>query len=137
MIENLILVWIGFSGGFLVAGGVVALMVGLGILSRFIQMSHTSKRVWLYEDCILLGGIAGTILTVYRVPVPLGIAGILMLGVCSGIYVGGWIMALAEIIHVFPVFARRLGLIKGTGCIILSIALGKITGSMFHFFMRW
>lgn len=137
MIENLILVWIGFSGGFLVAGGVVALMVGLGILSRFIQMSHTSKHVWLYEDCILLGGIAGTILTVYRVPVPLGIAGIIVLGACSGIYVGGWIMALAEIIHVFPVFARRLGLIKGTGCIILSIALGKITGSMFHFFMRW
>ncbi len=137
MAENLILAWIGLSGGLLVAGGVVALMVGLGILSRFIQMSHTSKYVWLYEDCILLGAMAGTALTVYHVSVPFGAAGIAVLGLCCGIYVGGWIMALAEIIHVFPVFARRLRLTKGIGCVIVSIALGKTAGSMLHFFMRW
>lgn len=137
MAAKLLLGWVGFCGGFLVAGGVVALMVGLGILSRFIEISHTSKHVHLYEDFILLGGIAGNLLTVYQISVPLGTIGIAVLGICSGIYVGGWIMALAEIIHVFPVFARRLGLIKGTSFIIISIAIGKVTGSMLHFFMRW
>ena len=134
MAAELILGWMGFCGGFLVAGGVVALMVGLGILSRFIEMSHTSKRVWLYEDFILLGGVAGNLLTVYHVHVPVGFVGLAILGICSGVYVGGWIMALAEIIHVFPVFARRIGLVKGISFIIISIAVGKVVGSLYHFF---
>ena len=46
-------------------------------------------------------------------------------------------MALAEVIHVFPVFFRRIGLIKGTGLIVIAVAAGKTVGSMFHFFMRW
>ena len=54
MAEKLLLGWIGFCGGCLVAGGVVALMVGLGILSRFIEISHTSKHTRLYENCIFL-----------------------------------------------------------------------------------
>lgn len=137
MAEKIFLGWIGFCGGCLVAGGIVALMVGLGILSRFIEISHTSKHARLYEDCILFGGIGGTLVTVYPMIVPFGRVGIAILGICSGIYVGGWIMALAEVIHVFPVFFRRIGLIKGTGLIIFAVAVGKTVGSMFHFFMRW
>ncbi|MFR7718703.1 MAG: hypothetical protein ACLU3N_08765 [Lachnospiraceae bacterium] len=35
----------GFSSGFIVAGGVVALMVGLGIITRFIGISHTAAHI--------------------------------------------------------------------------------------------
>ena len=38
--EQFFLALIGFSGGFIVAGGVVALMVGLGIITRFIGISR-------------------------------------------------------------------------------------------------
>ena len=137
MAEKLLLGWIGFCGGCLVAGGVVALMVGLGILSRFIEISHTSKHTRLYENCILLGGIGGTLVTIYPIVLPFGTIGLAVLGICSGIYVGGWIMALAEVIHVFPVFFSRIGLIKGTCLVIIAVAAGKVTGSMLHFFMRW
>ena len=72
MAEKLLLGWIGFCGGCLVAGGVVALMVGLGILSRFIEISHTSKHTRLYENCILLGGIEMCIRDSCRSVKPLG-----------------------------------------------------------------
>lgn len=137
MIASLLLSVIGLSSGFLVAGGVVALMVGLGILSRFIEISHTAKHALLYEDCILFGAIFGNLLTVYQISVPFGTIGLAVMGICSGIYVGGWIMALAEINHVFPVFARRLGIIKGTSLVIIAIAAGKIVGGMTYFFLGW
>ncbi len=132
-----LLILLGFGGGFLVAGGVVALVVGLGIVSRYVGITHTGRYVWLYEDCILAGGMAGTLLTVYRPDIPLGLAGLIVLGVFSGIYVGSWIMALAEVLNIFPVFARRFGIVKGTSAVVIAIAAGKICGSLYHFYMRW
>lgn len=128
---------IGFSAGFIVAGGVVALMIGLGIITRFVGISHTAKHVRLYEDAILLGTIAGTILTVFEIRLVFG-SWILMLGgFFMGIFVGGWILALAEVINVFPVYSRRLGITKGFSWIIIAVAAGKILGSLMHFYLRW
>ncbi len=128
---------IGFASGFIVAGGVVALMIGLGIIIRFIGISHTAERIRYYEDAILLGAVAGTILTTYNVSVVIGSWILVPLGLFTGIFVGGWIMALAEVINVFPVYCRRLGITKGLSWIVITIAAGKVLGSLLHFYMRW
>lgn len=133
MLVQILLDLIGFSGGCIVAGGVVALMVGLGIITRFIGISHTAKRIMYYEDAILLGTIAGTLVTVFEVRLVLGIWILLLAGLFMGIFVGGWIMALAEVIHVFPVYCRRLGLTQGLSWVILSVAAGKVLGSLLFF----
>ena len=125
------------GGGFLVASGVVALLVGLGIITRFTGISHTALHNRLYETAILLGALFGNVLTVYKTPVPAGTAGLVLLGLSAGIYVGGWIMALAEVIHIFPVFARRIGLTKGLSVLVIAVALGKTAGSLLQFYMRW
>lgn len=127
----------GFSSGFIVAGGVVALMVGLGIITRFIGISHTAAHIRASENAILLGTIVGTILTVYEVSLPIGSWVLVIAGLFMGAFVGGWIMALAEIVNVFPVYCRRLGITKGTSWIVIFLAVGKTLGSLFHFYMRW
>lgn len=137
MKEQIFLGILGLSGGLVVAGGVIALMVGLGILVRFVGLAHEAGRVWFIEDAVILGGIFGNWLTVYQTFVPLGMVGLCMLGFFSGIFVGGWIMALAEIINIFPIMARRIGLVKGMSVIVIATALGKICGSLLHFYMRW
>lgn len=128
---------IGFSSGFIVAGGVVALMVGLGIITRFIGITHTADRILWHEDAILLGALAGTILTVFQVRLPLGVWAPALLGLFTGIFVGGWILALAEVINVFPVYCRRLGITKGLSWVVIAVAAGKVLGSLLFFFMRW
>jgi len=133
----IILALIGMSGGFIVAGGVIALLVGLRIVTRFAGITHTGKNAKIYESFILLGAVFGNILSVYQVSLPLGATGLMILGLFSGIFVGGWIMALAEIVNIFPVFSRRIGLVKGLSWIIISVALGKTVGSLCHFYMRW
>ena len=82
----------GFSSGFIVAGGVVALMVGLGIITRFIGISHTAAHIRAGENAILFGTVVGTILTVYEVSLPFGSWVLVIAGVLMGTFVGGWIM---------------------------------------------
>lgn len=132
-VEQFALGLIGFSAGFIVAGGEVALMVGLGIITRFIGITHTAKHISYYEDAILLGAAGGTIVTVFDVRLPVGVWFLGFAGLFMGIFVGGWIMALAEVINVFPVYCRRLGITKGFSWIIITVAVGKTLGSLIHF----
>lgn len=137
MLTQVLLAVMGLAGGFVVAGGVIALMVGLGVITRFVGITHTAKHVQIYESAIMLGSIFGNWLSVYQRSFPLGVAGLMVLGVFSGIFVGGWILALAEIVNIFPIFARRVGITKGYSIIVIAIAAGKVAGSMYHFYMRW
>jgi stage V sporulation protein AB len=127
----------GFAAGFIVAGGVVAMVIGLGIITRFVGISHTAVHVKSYEDAVLLGALAGNILTTFDVSLPIGAWILAFGGVFIGAFVGGWILALAEIINVFPVYCRRLGITKGLSWIVVAIAIGKTAGSLVHFYMRW
>ncbi len=128
---------IGFSSGFIVAGGVVALMVGLGIITRYIGITHTADKIFRYEDAILLGSVTGTVLTVYDLSLPIGVWILCVGGLFIGVFVGSWIMALSEVINVFPVYCRRLGVTKGLSWIVIAMAVGKVVGSTLGFYMRW
>lgn len=134
---TILLAIIGFAGGFVVAGGVIALMVGLDVLNRFAGITHTAAHVKLYETGILVGAVFGDLLSVYGMSVPFGSIGLVVMGGFFGIFVGGWILALAEVVNIFPIFARRIGFTKGYSCMVIGIALGKIAGSLLHFYMRW
>ena len=136
MKEQIFLGFIGFSGGAVVAGGVIALLVGLGVIIRFTGIAHEAKHIWVYEDAICLGGLFGNWLTIYKGSPPFGTPGLFVLGIFSGIFVGGWIMALAEFINIIPVMARRIGLVKGLSLIIIATALGKVVGSMMYFYLK-
>lgn len=135
--EQALMAVTGFAAGFIVAGGEVALMIGLGIITRFVGVTHTARHVRGYENAIFLGTVAGTILTVFDIQFTLGIWFLILAGFFMGMFVGGWILALAEVINVFPVYSRRLGITKGFSWIILAIAAGKVLGSLLHFYMRW
>ena len=137
MKEQIFLGIIGLSWGLVIAGGVIALLVGLGVITRFVGISHTAGRVKIYETAILAGAVCGTLMTVYQPTIPLEPPGLAVLGLFSGIFVGGWILALAEVVNIFPILARRIGLTRGLSVVVIAIALGKMTGSLLHFYMRW
>ena len=65
MMRTGLLILIGAGGGVLVAAGVVALLVGLGIITRFAGISRTAVHTKLYESMILLGAVYGNMFTVY------------------------------------------------------------------------
>ena len=125
MFQQVLLCFTGFCAGIIVAGGVSG------------GITHTANHIFLYEDMSLLGTVAGTIVTLFPVRIPLGPFFLAVCGVFFGIFLGGWILALAEIAKVFPVFARRLKLTQGLSLVIISIAAGKTFGSLFYYAMGW
>ena len=58
---------------------------------------------------------------------------LLVVALCSGIYVGCQAMALAEILNVFPILFRRAKLQLGLRYTVLAVALGKLVGSLWYF----
>lgn len=125
--------FLGLSAGGVVAAGVFAFLAIIGVFPRLMGKTGT-KRILLYETLIILGGILGNVSDLYEIPVRVG--GDVALGVfglASGIFVGCLVMSLAETLKAFPVINRRIRLAVGLQYVILSVALGKLVGSLAYF----
>ncbi len=128
---------IGLSAGMVVAGGLFSFISGLGVISDFADRTHTGEYIMLYEDSVALGGILGNLFFIYQIEIPYGAWIAPVFGLFGGIFVGCWSMALAEILDVFPIFVRRVKLLRGIQYVILGVALGKGLGAFLFFFNRF
>ena len=122
---------IGLSAGMVVAGGLFS------FISDFADRTHTGEYIMLYEDSVALGGILGNLFFIYQIEIPYGAWIVPVFGLFGGIFVGCWSMALAEILDVFPIFVRRVKLLRGIQYVILGVALGKGLGALLFFFNRF
>lgn len=136
-VKQIVMAIIGLSAGTIVAGGLFGFIVSLGVVSDFADRTKTADRILLYEDAVALGGIVGNILYTYSIPLRAIAPVISIFGLFSGIFVGCWAMALAEVLNVFPIFLRRINLTKGIAYIILGISIGKGIGSLIYFLFGW
>ena len=136
-VKQVLMALIGLSAGSIVAGGLFGFIVSLGVVSDFADRTGTANRIGLYEDAVTLGGIAGNLVLLYEIPLT-AISPLLgIFGIFSGIFVGCWALALAEVLNVFPIFLRRINVTKGIGFIILGIAIGKVLGASAYFSFGW
>ena len=136
-INWMILAFLGLSFGLAISAGLFAFLIGLGVVSDFADRTHTGKYVTLYEDCIVLGGILGNLFWIYEAEFLKGGWLIAGFGLLSGIFVGCWSMALADILNIFPIFIRRAKITTGLSWLIVGMALGKSLGALLYFYMRW
>ena len=136
-IKQLILAIIGLSAGIIVSGGLFSFIVSLGVIADLADRTHTGKKILLYEDAVTLGGTVGNIVSIYGLHIPGGKGMLAVLGLFAGVFVGCEIMALAEILNVFPIFVRRAKVVKFVPYIILSVALGKGIGEFIFAFLGW
>ena len=125
---------LGICMGITIASGVVAFIISLGIVPRFAGITRSAVRVRLYEDCSILGAVLGNVIFLYQGVLPFGKIGLAVYGSLSGIFLGSWVAALGEVVNIYAILIRRVGLVKGIGLVILSMALGKVAGSIYFFF---
>ena len=147
----LFLVIIGASYGMLAAAGVFTVLVAVGLVPRFAGKTHTAKKVLLYEEMVILGTVVGTLLSVFpeywqiaafwqqRYPEQMqlwnGIGSCIqaVFGLFSGMFIGCLALAIAEMLDSIPIFTRRISFRHGIGLAILSMAVGKLCGSLLYF----
>ncbi|UOQ85924.1 stage V sporulation protein AB [Gracilibacillus salinarum] len=123
---------IGFGSGLMVGTGFVAFITVLGIIPRLVQLSKSNHWLKNYQASVIIGAMIGTYLTftdmVLHIPVIfLGIWGLL-----HGIFVGMLAAALTEVLNVFPLLMKRLGIDKELLWLLMAIVIGKIVGSLFQ-----
>lgn len=131
--QNALLGLAGLSAGGIIAAGIFAFLAIIGVFPRLIGKTCTNRYILLYETIIVLGGICGNIADLYQYSIPLGEVFNAVFGLSSGIFVGCLVMSLAETLKTLPVISRRIGLSVGLQYVILSVAFGKLTGSLIYF----
>lgn len=131
-LNKLWLILIGLSTGAVVSGGVFAFVTALGIVPRLTERTHTRNYIALYENCIIFGGIGGTIISLWPISIPIGHVGLFVVGMANGMFIGSLLVALAEFINVLPIMNRRFKLTGGIAILILTLGLGKSLGSLLY-----
>lgn len=133
MIQQFLLGFLGLAAGGIVASGVFAFLTAMGLLERLADRTGTASRVRLYEDCIIVGGTLGNLISLYEFPLGGGDLLVGIVGGSYGIFVGCLIMSLAETLDAVPIFCRRIRLPFGLPWIVWCLALGKMLGSILYF----
>ena len=126
-------VLVGVSAGTAASAGVFALITVIGILPRWAGHTRTARHVSLHEWSVILGGTVGNLIFLLQPSLPgkeilEAVAGLFM-----GIFVGGLIMSLAEVLDVFPILLRRGRIQSGIPWMVLSIGIGKMLGAYLYF----
>ena len=154
-IRQIFMAVLGASFGFIVSGGVFTVLISVGLIPRFAGKMHIAKHIFILEEMVVFGTLAGDFLSVFSDYGKLGewvlsnrifggqategvwhAAGnvlLILFGALSGIFVGCLALAIAEMLNTIPIFARRIGFRHGLGCAILAVALGKLVGSLIYF----
>ena len=133
--RELFLIFYGLCAGSLIAASFLAFLSMLGVIPRLAGLTKSMKYARMYENFVALGGIAGTLIFIYRWPIRMGYPLLIIYGLFGGIFVGCMIAALAETIKSLPIFSRRLKLRSGIPYVIYGIALGKMLGCYLYFFV--
>ncbi|MHA6251052.1 stage V sporulation protein AB [Oceanobacillus sp. CAU 1775] len=132
ILNNLFQIFIGFSGGIVVGGGFVAFITVLNIIPRLTQLTKTYHLINLYSASIVLGLLFGTILSFFPVTFNQSIFVLLLWGTIHGIFNGMLAAALTEVLNVFPILYKRVGLDHFILWLLMAIVFGKIFGSLFQ-----
>ena len=103
-IKHLFLGFIGLASGVGVAAGTFAFIIVIGVVPRMIAKCNRAENTILFENMIVLGGIFGTIMSVFT-----------------------------EILNTFPIIFRRFQIKEGLSWIMLFMALGKCAGAFWYF----
>lgn len=130
-----------FLAGSAVSAGTFAFIIVIGIMPRILRRSKMTD-VLLLENVIIAGVIAGNLLSLwdkklFTFPYLVGHLIVVVYGVCTGMFVGCMSVALAEILHTFPIIFRRTKLKIGLSAVVYAMAAGKLLGSLFYFVMGY
>ncbi len=151
MMRTFFLILIGGSYGLLAAAGVFTVLVAVGLVPRFAGKTHTAGHVLLYEEMVIFGTLTGCVLSIFsrycqlgawlqqnfpnQLSLLYGFGTIIqaVFGLFSGMFIGCLALAIAEMLDSIPILSRRISFRHGLGLAVVSMAVGKLCGSLIYF----
>lgn len=138
IVKSVFVAFMSFSGGMLIASGIFAFITAIGVIPSIIFKTKTSNYIIFFEECIIWGGIFATSQSFidYKFNIGgylIGKIFIIFYGLCVGIFIGVLASSIAETIDVIPILYKRTRIGEKVGIIIITLALGKLLGSVIYF----
>lgn len=133
LLKYAFLAFIGLCAGAIIAGGLFDFIVMIGAVTRIIGKTHTSHRIRLYEIVIILGGVFGSLVSIYNFQTQLGMWFGIVYGLFTGLFLGCLIMSITETLDGIPIVNRRFNLAVGLQYMIMALAAGKFVGALLYF----
>lgn len=132
MLARLIIILIGLGGGAVAGGALAAFITLIRLIPQMVQMTKTRKFTKLYQSIFTLGIILFTI--GYFTDSHLGLNKIVVaiVGILTGMFVGLFSSALAEVLHVIPNLSNKLKMRKNINLIVYALLFGRLAGSIFY-----
>lgn len=130
--QVLFVTFIGLAGGVAVGGGLVAFLNVLGVIPRLMQLTKTVQYVRFYEWAVIIGAVSFGWFSLADSTFHLAKLLLIVIGLFCGIFIGMLAAALTEVLNVFPILTKRLGIDDRTVVLLSAIVFGKIAGSLFQ-----
>ncbi|MFC4404301.1 stage V sporulation protein AB [Gracilibacillus xinjiangensis] len=123
---------IGFGTGIMVGSGFVAFLTVLGIIPRLVQLSKSGEFLHSYQASVIIGALLGTFLSFTSITFSFPSFLLILWGLLHGVFVGMLAAGLTEVLNVFPILMKRLGIDRELLWLLMAIVIGKIVGSVFQ-----
>lgn len=114
--------------GSAVSAGFVAFITMLGIFDKLGEQTKSGRQIHVIESMIISGVTVGNAAYLFRLQVPVGLAGFCIFNLFGGLFIGCLAGALAETLQVMPILSRRLNIRTWLPYVIAAAALGKALG---------
>ncbi|MBA2873318.1 stage V sporulation protein AB [Thermaerobacillus caldiproteolyticus] len=131
-IEAIFVIFIGFAGGLAVGTGFIAFLVVLGVIPRLTQLTKTMKWIHAYEWSAVLGAVVGGWMSLRNSVLYTSKYWLIPIGLFHGVFIGMLAAALTEVLNVWPILAKRIGVADKIVVLLMAIVFGKVFGSLFH-----
>ncbi|TKC19783.1 stage V sporulation protein AB [Robertmurraya kyonggiensis] len=132
VIKIAFVIFLGLAGGLAVGSGFVAFLTVLGIIPRLTQLTKTMKMIVWYQWAVVLGALIGGFASLRDPALYLSSFILIPLGAAGGVFVGMMAAALTEVLNVFPILAKRIGLEEKIVILMMAFVFGKIFGSLYQ-----
>ncbi|WP_449620296.1 stage V sporulation protein AB [Robertmurraya sp. Marseille-Q9965] len=132
VIKIAFVMFLGLAGGLAVGSGFVAFLTVLGIIPRLTQLTKTMKMIVWYQWAVVLGALIGGFASLRDPSLYLSPFILIPLGAAGGVFVGMMAAALTEVLNVFPILAKRIGLEEKIVILMMAFVFGKIFGSLYQ-----
>ncbi|CAH0345609.1 stage V sporulation protein AB [Bacillus sp. CECT 9360] len=125
-------IFVGLAGGLAVGAGFVAFLTVLKVIPRLTQLTKTMKMIHYYELAIVMGVLTGGWLGLQNNILGMSKFFLIPIGLADGIFNGMLAAALTEVLNVFPIISKRIGIQEKIVYLIMAIVFGKTAGSLFQ-----
>ncbi len=124
--------FLGLASGFAVGAGFVAFLTVLGVIPRLTQLTKSMQYIHFYEWAIVIGVVIGAWLGLQEMKLFWTKWVLIPIGFADGIFNGMLAAALTEVLNVFPILAKRLGIQEKIIYLMMALVFGKIVGSLYQ-----